>query len=276
MRAPRLGARQRAERVAACLEVRELVEGGAGRRQQHGGLAVVARAGGGAGRAHRRLQRADRGASARGRRGRPRSRRRPCRSGSPRGRCPDAGRRLRKPPGLGLPPAIQKMLAKLASDFSRRVGVGGLAVVDPDARARRGRPPPCGAAGPRKLGKPGGRLLRRQAERADGGVGDGDVLPVVPAAQVARGRRRSSDLASPPSSSQPSRTRDRRPARLSSERDRRRPRGRAPRSRPRQLAAGRVVDADHRRRRPAPGGGRSAPWRRCSRRGRRAGRDGRA
>ena len=116
---------------------------------------------------------------------------------------------------------------------------------------------------------------RREAERADGGVGDGGVLPVVAAAQV-RERAQVQHRPLAPvsaSTSRPSRTRLR-PGTASAE-----TRATLP-ALPLQAVAQPPGWARRRRRsrprRPAAGCGRCAPWRRHSRPGRHGGRDGRA
>ena len=266
-----LGPGQGAERLAARLEIGELVVGGAGRRQQHGRLAGAVRHGRRRWRHARRRPACRHGAWAPGRRDRPRSRRRPCRSGSRRGRCPAPGAGCVKPPGLGLPPAIQKMLAKLASDFSAELGLVALLSLTQSTRpARATSSIRCGR--PRKLGKPGHRLRRRQAQRPDGGVGHGDVLPVVPPAQVLQ-RPQVEDLG--PGLEQAAVAHRDLGAGLARQGDGRPACGPAPRAgrRPRGWGRRRRRSPPHRR---PSGRGRSAPWPRRSRRGRRGGRDGRA
>ena len=121
---------QRAEGVAAHLEIGELVVGGAGRRQQHDRLGArgsprVARGGG-----DRRLERA---AALEGDRAFQRAgeiRRSPRRSDRPWRRAETAARSGSMPPSLALPPTIQKMSRKRQQRLFGRVGVGRLRIVD--------------------------------------------------------------------------------------------------------------------------------------------------
>ena len=126
----RLARRARETRVAARLEIGELVVGRAGRRQQHHRLRRGAEARRRA-RPRRRPPRACR--SARTGRRRPASRRRPRsprRSDRPWRRAGTAARSGSMPPSLALPPAIQKMSRNEQQRLFRRVGVGRLEIVD--------------------------------------------------------------------------------------------------------------------------------------------------
>ena len=162
----------------------------------------------------------------------------------------EAGRRLSKPPGLGLPPAIQKMLGKLEQRLVRRIGVGGLAVVDETARAgARDLLHPVRQAREARQGRRAPRV-GVQAERADGGIGGRGVLPVVPAAQIAErgaGRR-------PRSASRRTACRRVRDTPASASRRARPARWRGPAlaAGSARVAAGLVVDADD--------GGVARPW----------------
>ena len=126
-----------AEGVATGLEIRELVVGGTGRCQQHHALRETAppcRLGGGRQRhvqAAGALDRDDIAQIGLDLRLPPR------RSGRRGARRPRCGRRLAKPPGLGRPPAIQKMSGKGVERPGGSVGVGGLAVVDEADAIRR-------------------------------------------------------------------------------------------------------------------------------------------